>query len=361
MSDGPLLVGASRFGVFMDLKDFYYTVPESLIAAYPSRRRQESRLLVLKRLTGEIIHSVFSEVKNFLDPGDLLVLNDTKVFPARLNGTKESGGKAEVLLLERFPHRRSFWIALIDAAKKPRVGNEIHFGESVSAHIMGDMGRGRFGLEFHHPGDFNAHLEHLGEPPLPPYVRRQRKTAMFDRERYQTVYAAHPGAIAAPTAGFHFTPELFEELQAKGIEKTLLTLHVGPGTFQPVRERHVENHRMGGERYVLTSEAAEKINCAKQAGHRVVAVGSTSTRTLEWVALQKGRVEADEGIARLYLRPGESFRVIDALITNFHLPGSTPLILVAAFAGLELVRRAYAEAIERQYRFYSYGDAMLIL
>jgi S-adenosylmethionine:tRNA ribosyltransferase-isomerase len=361
MSGGPLLASASRFGVFMDLKDFYYTLPESLIATYPSRQRQESRLLVLKRVTGEITHSVFSEVKNFLDPGDLLVLNDTKVFPARLNGTKESGGKAEVLLLERFPHRRSFWIALIDAAKKPRVGSEIHFGESVSAHIMGDMGRGRFGLEFHHPGDFNAHLEHLGEPPLPPYVRRQRKTAMFDRERYQTVYAAHPGAIAAPTAGFHFTPELFEELQAKGIEKTLLTLHVGPGTFQPVRERHVENHRMEGERYVLTSEAAEKINCAKQARHRVVAVGSTSTRTLEWVALQKGRVEADEGIARLYLHPGESFRVIDALITNFHLPGSTPLILVAAFAGSELVRRAYAEAIEWQYRFYSYGDAMLIL
>ena len=345
----------------MDLRDFYYSLPESLIAAYPSRQRQESRLLVLKRTTGEIIHSVFSDLKNFLDPGDLLVLNDTKVFPARLNGAKESGGTAEVLLLERFPHQRSLWIALIDAAKKPRVGSRIQFGESVSAHIMGDMGRGRFGLEFHHPGEFSVQLEKFGEPPLPPYVRRRREAAMFDRERYQTVYAAHPGAVAAPTAGFHFTPELFEELQAKGIEKTLLTLHVGPGTFQPVRERHVENHRMEGERYVLTSAAAEKIACAKQSGHRVVAVGSTSTRTLEWIALQKGRVEADEGIARLYLHPGTSFRVIDAVITNFHLPGSTPLILVAAFAGLDLVRRAYAEAIKWQYRFYSYGDAMLIL
>jgi S-adenosylmethionine:tRNA ribosyltransferase-isomerase len=345
----------------MELKHFFYKIPQSLIAAYPSRERQESRLLVLERKTGEIIHSVFSELKNFLDPGDLLVLNDTKVFPARLNGTKESGGKVEVLLLERFPHRRSFWIALIDASKKPRVGSQIHFGESVSAHIMGDMGRGRFGLEFHHPGEFSAQLEELGEPPLPPYVRRQRNTAMLDRERYQTVYAAHLGAIAAPTAGFHFTDKLFDELQAKGIDKALLTLHVGPGTFQPVREKHVEDHRMEGERYILTAATAKKINRTKQAGHRIVAVGSTSTRTLEWIALQKGQVQAEEGIAHLYIHPGDSFRVIDALITNFHLPGSTPLILVAAFAGLELVRRAYAEAIKSRYRFYSYGDAMLIL
>jgi S-adenosylmethionine:tRNA ribosyltransferase-isomerase len=345
----------------MDLKDFFYELPKSLIAAYPSQERQASRLLVLERETGAIIHSVFSELKNFLDPGDLLVLNDTKVFPARLRGTKESGGKVEVLLLERFPHPRSFWIALIDAAKKPRVGSQIRFGETLSAHIMGSMGGGRFGLEFHHSGDFSAQLEDLGEPPLPPYVRRQRHAAMLDRERYQTVYAAHLGAIAAPTAGFHFTPELFDELQAKGIEKALLTLHVGPGTFQPVREQHVEDHRMEGERYFLTAGTAEKINRTKQAGHRVVAVGSTSTRTLEWIARQKGRVEAEEGIARLYISPGDPFRVIDALITNFHLPGSTPLILVAAFAGLELVRRAYAEAIKAQYRFYSYGDAMLIL
>jgi S-adenosylmethionine:tRNA ribosyltransferase-isomerase len=332
-----------------------------LVAAWPSRQRHASRLLVLKRQTGEIIHSVFSELKNFLNPGDLLVLNDTKVFPARLHGTKSSGGEVEVLLLERFPHRRSFWIALVDAAKKPRVGSQMQFGPTLSARVMGEMGRGRFGLEFHHARDFYAELEHLGEPPLPPYVRRQRQTAMLDRERYQTVYAAQAGAIAAPTAGFHFTPGLFEELQAKGIQKALLTLHVGPGTFQPVREQRVENHRMEGERYSVTPETAEKINRAKQAGHRVVAVGSTSTRTLEWIALRQGRLEADEGIARLYLHPGDSFRVIDALITNFHLPRSTPLILVAAFAGLEMVRRAYAEAIERRYRFYSYGDAMLIL
>jgi S-adenosylmethionine:tRNA ribosyltransferase-isomerase len=346
----------------MNLAEFNYELPESLIAAFPSREREASRLLVVRRGSGEIEHSVFAELDKFLDAGDLLVLNDTKVFPARLRGTKESGGKVEVLLLERFPESgRSLWIALVDAAKKPPVGSRVFFGARMSAQVIGDIGRGRFGLEFEHEGDFSQQLEILGEPPLPPYVRRTRDVAAFDRERYQTVYACHPGAIAAPTAGFHFTPELFSKLSARGIERTLLTLHVGPGTFQPVRDEWIENHRMEGERYAISAKSAEAIQRAKQAGHRVIAVGSTSTRTLEWIAREKGQVVADEGIARLYLRPGDHFRVIDALITNFHLPGSTPLILVAAFAGLELVRRAYREAIERQYRFYSYGDAMLIL
>jgi S-adenosylmethionine:tRNA ribosyltransferase-isomerase len=345
----------------MDRREFHYQLPDSLIAAYPTRDRQESRLLVIQRRSGEMIHSVFSELGNFLDAGDLLVLNDTKVFPARLRGVKDSGGKAEVLLLERFPGARSLWIALIDAAKKPRVGSRIRFGADLVAEIIGDMGRGRFGVEFHHAGDFDEQLNALGEPPLPPYIRRSRETDLADWDRYQTVYAAHPGAIAAPTAGFHFTQALFDKLEAKGIVRALLTLHVGPGTFQPVRDAEIEQHRMEGERYMLTAAAADKINRAKQAGHRVVAVGSTSTRALEWVALQNGKIEADEGIARLFIRPGDSFRIIDALITNFHLPDSTPLILVAAFAGIELVRSAYAEAIKMRYRFYSYGDAMLIL
>jgi S-adenosylmethionine:tRNA ribosyltransferase-isomerase len=345
----------------MDRREFHYQLPDSLIAAYPTRDRQESRLLVIQRRSGEIIHSVFSELGDFLDAGDLLVLNDTKVFPARLRGVKDSGGKAEVLLLERFPGARSLWIALIDAAKKPRVGSRIRFGADLVAEIIGDMGRGRFGVEFHHAGDFDEQLNALGEPPLPPYIRRSRETDMADWDRYQTVYAAHSGAIAAPTAGFHFTQALFDKLEAKGIVRALLTLHVGPGTFQPVRDAEIEQHRMEGERYMLTAAAADKINRAKQAGHRVVAVGSTSTRALEWVALQNGKIEADEGIARLFIRPGDSFRIIDALITNFHLPDSTPLILVAAFAGIELVRSAYAEAIKMRYRFYSYGDAMLIL
>jgi S-adenosylmethionine:tRNA ribosyltransferase-isomerase len=345
----------------MDRREFHYQLPDSLIAAYPTRDRQESRLLVIQRRSGEIIHSVFSELGDFLDAGDLLVLNDTKVFPARLRGVKDSGGKAEVLLLERFPGARSLWIALIDAAKKPRVGSRIRFGADLVAEIIGDMGRGRFGVEFHHTGDFDEQLNALGEPPVPPYIRRRRETDLVDWDRYQTVYAAHSGAIAAPTAGFHFTQALFDKLEAKGIVRVLLTLHVGPGTFQPVRDAEIEQHRMEGERYMLTAAAADKINRAKQAGHRVVAVGSTSTRALEWVALQNGKIEADEGIARLFIRPGDSFRIIDALITNFHLPDSTPLILVAAFAGIELVRSAYAEAIKMRYRFYSYGDAMLIL
>jgi len=346
----------------MNLEEFNYQLPESLIAAFPSREREGSRLLVIRRATGEIIHSAFAELGNFLDAGDLLVLNDTKVFPARLLGSKDSGGKVEVLLLERFPDEdRIFWLALIDSAKKPRLGSVLHFGPSMSAEVIGDIGRGRFGLEFQHQGDFCAQLEALGEPPLPPYVRRTRAAEAVDRERYQTVYATRPGAIAAPTAGFHFTPQLFARLSAQGIDRALLTLHVGPGTFLPVRDREIENHRMEGEHYALNAATAAMINSTKAAGGRIVAVGSTSTRTLEWIALQRGRVVADEGIARLYLRPGDRFRVLDALITNFHLPGSTPLILVAAFAGLDLIRRAYREAIERQYRFYSYGDAMLIL
>ena len=344
----------------MDVQEFSYDLPESLIAAFPSGNREDSRLLVVRRATGELIHAYFSELGNFLDPGDLMVLNDTKVFPARLRGAKESGGKVEVLLLERFPDKRSLWIALIDAAKKPKVGSRLIFAD-MSAEVIGEIGHGRFGLEFHHSGDFDAKLAALGEPPLPPYVRRHRAAAASDWQRYQTIYACHPGAIAAPTAGFHFTPALLDSLQAKGVDRALLTLHVGPGTFQPIRSEQVESHRMEGERYVLPAEAAAKIHRAKEHGRRVVAIGSTTTRTLEWVALQKGKVEADEGIARLFIRPGDRFRVIDALITNFHLPKSTPLLLVTALAGLELIRKAYAQAIENRYRFYSYGDAMLIL
>ncbi|HEX9787311.1 MAG TPA: tRNA preQ1(34) S-adenosylmethionine ribosyltransferase-isomerase QueA [Candidatus Binatia bacterium] len=346
----------------MNLDEFSYELPTSLIAGFPAGEREGSRLLVLRRRTGEIVHSVFSELGKFLDPGDLLVLNDTKVFPARLSGIKTSGGRVEALLLEQFPEpRRTLWIALVDAAKKPPLGTWLSFGVALKAEVIGDLGRGRFALEFHHDGDFSEQLEMIGEPPLPPYIRRGRGAEALDRERYQTVYAAKSGAIAAPTAGFHFTPKLFAKLSAQGLERALLTLHVGPGTFQPVRESAIENHRMEGERYALPAESAEKINRAKQAGHRVVAVGSTSTRTLEWIALKKGGIVADDGIARLYIRPGEPFRVLDALITNFHLPGSTPLILVVAFAGLDLVRCAYREAIEKKYRFYSYGDAMLIL
>jgi S-adenosylmethionine:tRNA ribosyltransferase-isomerase len=355
----------------MELKEFQYELPRSLIAATPAADRAAARLMVVRRGTGEISHGSFSALGDFLRAGDLLVLNDTRVFPARLRGRKESGGEVELLLVEPFPHWPGLWIALIDAAKKPQVGSRIIFASDVTAEIIGEMGRGRYGVKFHHKGDFMSLLERIGEPPIPPYVGKQRAVATVDWERYQTVYARHVGAVAAPTAGFHFTSDFLDALGERGIEKAFLTLHVGPGTFEPVRENEVEKHRMEGERYSLTGETAEKINRAKARGNKVVAVGSTTTRALEWIARRKGRVEADEGIARLFIypgdslgvidAPGDSFRVIDALVTNFHLPGSTPLLLVAAFAGLDLIRRAYEEAIRAEYRFYSYGDAMLIL
>ncbi|MGH7772312.1 MAG: tRNA preQ1(34) S-adenosylmethionine ribosyltransferase-isomerase QueA [Candidatus Binatia bacterium] len=345
----------------MELKEFMYELPRSLIAAYPRKDRTEARLMVVQRQTAEIFHSDFSALGNFLRSGDLLVLNDTRVFPARLRGKKRSGGRLELLLLEPFPNQKNHWITLMDAAKRPHVGNRIFFADGVYADVIGEMSGGRYGVKFHHQGDFIELLGRLGEPPIPPYIHRKRNLEVLDWERYQTVYASSPGAIAAPTAGFHFTSKLLEELESRGLERTFLTLHVGPGTFQPVREEAVEQHRMEGERYMLKAEAAEKIDKAKKGGNRVIAVGSTTTRVLEWVARRKGKVEADEGIARLFIRPGDSFHVVDGLSTNFHLPGSTPLILVAAFAGLDLVRRAYQEAIRMRYRFYSYGDAMLIL
>ncbi len=345
----------------MELKEFMYELPRSLIAATPPADRASARLMIIDRKSGRITHGEFSSLGDLLRPGDALVLNDTRVFPARLRGRKESGGKAELLLVESFPHWPNLWIAVIDAAKPPRVGGRIFFSAEAYAEVIGDMGHGRYGVKFHHAGDFAALLEKLGEPPIPHYVEEKRPVAALDRERYQTVYARVPGAVAAPTAGFHFTPELLAGLAVQGVATAFLTLHVGPGTFTPVREEKIENHRMEGERYTLQEKEAEKIRRAKAGGNRVIAVGSTSTRTLEWIARQRGAIEADEGIARLFIRPGFDFRVIDGLITNFHLPGSTPLVLVAAFAGMDLMRRAYEEAISRRYRFYSYGDAMLIV
>jgi S-adenosylmethionine:tRNA ribosyltransferase-isomerase len=308
-----------------------------------------------------IRHSRFATLGEFLDRGDLLVLNDTRVFPARLRGVKDSGGQAELLLVEPFPHWPNLWVTLIESAKKPKAGGRIEFPAGGHAEIIGDMGEGHYGVKFHCDGTFSDWIERAGETPLPPYVGAERPDRELDRARYQTVYARHAGAVAAPTAGFHFTAELLDGLRAGGIDTAFLTLHVGPGTFQPVREEKIEDHRMQGERYSLSAEAAERINRAKARRARIVSVGSTSTRTLEWIAERKGGIEADCGIARLFITPGFHFRVIDALITNFHLPGSTPLAMVAAFAGLDLMRRAYDEAIHRQYRFYSYGDAMLIL
>ncbi|HEX2386993.1 MAG TPA: tRNA preQ1(34) S-adenosylmethionine ribosyltransferase-isomerase QueA [Candidatus Binatia bacterium] len=345
----------------MQLSDFMYELPRSLIASVPAEDRAAARLMVLDRRSGAIRHSDFASIGEFLRAGDVLTLNDTRVFPARIRGHKESGGQAELLLVESFPHWPKLWITLIDSAKKPKVGSRIAFDGGGHAEIIGDMGSGRYGVKFHCAGDFDAWLEQAGETPLPPYVGDERPGGDFDRERYQTVYARSVGAVAAPTAGFHFTPELLQSVRARGVETAFLTLHVGPGTFQPVRDDNIDNHHMEGEWYSLPADAAAKIEGAKARGARVIAVGSTSTRTLEWIAKRNGAVESGSGIARLFVTPGFRFRVLDGLITNFHLPGSTPLVMVAAFAGLELTRRAYDEAIREKYRFYSYGDAMLIL
>lgn len=345
----------------MELDEFFYELPRELVAAHPAARRDSARLMVVDRRREEFFHTTFSEIGEFLRAGDVVVLNDTRVLPARLRGTKESGGKAEALLLEAFPDSPRHWIALIRSAKPPAVGSRIRFAGGVSVEVIGEMGRGRYGLRFHAQEDFPASLERIGEPPLPPYVAKARGLEPGDRERYQTVYARHPGSIAAPTAGFHFSEKVLEELRARGVETAFVTLHVGPGTFSPVREQRVERHRMEGEWYEISPEAAERIARAKAEARRVIAVGTTSTRALEWVAQKRGGVEAERGIARLFIYPGYRFRVIDALVTNFHLPGSTPLILVAAFAGLPLVQRAYREAVRLAYRFYSYGDAMLIV
>lgn len=345
----------------MELKELMYELPRSLIATHPAKDRTRSRLMVLERDGQKIFHTDFFSLRDFLSPGDLLVLNDSRVLPVRLLGRKESGGKVEVLLLEPFSGETRFWIAFIDAAKKPRLGSKLVFSEGLSAQVVGTMGRGRYGIRFICRGDFMDVLSKVGLPPLPPYIHRKRSLEPADWERYQTVYAANPGSVAAPTAGLHFTEDLFEELEQRGVGRTFLTLHVGPGTFQPVRSEEVEDHHMEGERYTLSAASAARIEHAKGDGKRVIAVGSTSTRTLERIALRKGRVEADHGVTRLFIRPGFSFRVLDGLITNFHLPASTPLLLVAAFAGMEFMREAYREAVRLRYRFYSYGDAMLII
>lgn len=345
----------------MLLEELAYDLPEGLISAYPAEDRVSARLMVVERGSGAITHSSFASLGDFLSPGDLLVLNNSRVIPARLEGRKESGGRATVLLVEPFDVERGLWLALVDASKKPRVGSRIEFAMGVTATVLGDMGSGRYGLGFEPAGRFREALDEIGVPPLPHYIERVRRVEESDRDSYQTVYADAPGSVAAPTAGLHFTRDLLDDLAARGVDSVYLTLHVGLGTFRPVRDAVVENHRMDGEWYTLTAAAAERIRRAKAAGKRVVAVGSTTTRTLESIVRRKGRVAADSGITRLFITDGYRFRGIDALITNFHLPRSTPLAMVAALAGLDLVRRAYAEAIEREYRFFSYGDAMLIL
>ena len=346
----------------MHLRDFDFALPSDLIAQTPAARRDGSRLMIVHRRQRRIRHEAFANVGEYLNAGDVLVVNDTKVIPARLRGTKaETGGSVEVLLLHEVD--AGVWEVLLRPAARVPVGTEVVFGAGKLRGRIGErLEHGRAVLHFT-PSDILSMLAEVGEVPLPPYIKRQQgmESREFDLERYQTVYARRPGAVAAPTAGLHFTPELLANLKRRDVLQATLTLHVGWGTFQPVRSDALEQHRMGAERYELKAEEAERIERARERRNRVVAVGTTTTRTLETIGQQTGGVCAANGWSELFIKPGHRFNVVDALITNFHLPRSTLFMLVCAFADRDLMLEAYQAAVAKKYRFYSYGDAMLIL
>lgn len=336
--------------------DFYFDLPEELIAQDPLEDRSSSRLLVLDKETGETSHHIFKEVINYLNPGDCLVLNNTKVIPARLIGHKEDTGAAiEVLLLKR--KENDIWETLVKPGKKCKPGTKIVFGEGLlHATVLETVEDGNRLIRFSYEGIFEEILDRLGEMPLPPYITHK----LQDKNRYQTVYAKYEGSAAAPTAGLHFTKELLQQIEEKGIDIAYVTLHVGLGTFRPVKVDNILEHHMHSEFYQVTKEAADKINKAKKEGHRVVCVGTTSCRTVESAADENGMVKEGCDNTEIFIYPGYKFKVLDALITNFHLPESTLVMLVSALAGREHILNAYEEAIREKYRFFSFGDAMLI-
>jgi S-adenosylmethionine:tRNA ribosyltransferase-isomerase len=341
------------------ISDFDFALPAALIAQEPLPERTSSRLMVVCRKSGAITHANFTELPEWLASGDLLVRNETRVIPARLRGSKASGGRIELLLVERLPGVGQLWRCLARSSKPAHPGTRLTLPAGIEAEVIEDLGDGWRAIRFHCPGDLLAVLETAGEMPLPPYIQRQPAAA--DRERYQTVYAGEPGAVAAPTAGLHFTAATFAALAERGVEVLGLTLHVGPGTFLPVRAERLDEHRMHGERFTIPPTTAIAVNRARSVGRRVVALGTTSTRALESAADERGEVRAGDAVTDLFIRPGFRFRVTDGLITNFHLPKSTLLVLVAAFAGRELILEAYRQAVVERYRFFSYGDCMLIL
>jgi S-adenosylmethionine:tRNA ribosyltransferase-isomerase len=344
-------------GAQVKVELFDYELPQELIAQEPLPERSASRMLVVRRSPPGWEHSFFRALPAYLRPGDCVVLNDTRVLPARLEGRRPTGGRVELLLVRRCGPRR--WQCLVRPARRVPVGEEVELGEGVRARVVGQGPEGIRELEFICSGSLEAALERLGRVPLPPYIRRLPRPA--DRERYQTVYARVPGAIAAPTAGLHFDEDMLRLLQQRGIELVFITLHVGLGTFRPLTATHVEQHHMHAEAYQITPAAAEKINQSRARGGRVVAVGTSVVRTLETVADAEGHVRAGEGETDLFIYPGYRWRVIDGLLTNFHLPRSAPLLMVAALVGRALLLEAYQEAVRQRYRFYSYGDCMLIL
>ena len=341
----------------MRTSDFYYELPQELIAQDPLEDRSSSRLMHLSMADGSIEHRHFRDILDYLNEGDTLVINDTKVIPARLYGHKEeTGAVIEILLLKR--RENDIWECLVKPGKKARPGAKITFGDGIlKGEIIDVVDEGNRLIQFHYEGIFEEILDQLGEMPLPPYITHQ----LEDKNRYQTVYATHTGSAAAPTAGLHFTPELLEEIKAKGVDIARVTLHVGLGTFRPVKEDDILNHKMHSEHYHLSEETAEKINRTKASGGRVIAVGTTSCRTLESMELENGLVKSGDGYTDIFIYPGYKFKLLDGLITNFHLPESTLIMLVSAFLGYENTMNAYKIAVEEKYRFFSFGDAMCIL
>lgn len=338
-------------------EDFNFDLPEELIAQDPLEDRSSSRLLVLNKETGAVEHHVFKDIVGYLNPGDCLVINDTKVLPARLIGEREgTGAKVEVLLLKR--KENDVWETLVKPGRKAKPGTKLVFGGGLlHAEVLEVVEEGNRMIKFQYEGIFEEILEQLGQMPLPPYITHQ----LEDKNRYQTVYAKHTGSAAAPTAGLHFTPKLLEQIKEKGVEIAHVTLHVGLGTFRPVKVENILEHHMHSEFYQIEQSEADKINCAKENGHRVICVGTTSCRTVESAADENGRLRECSGWTEIFIYPGYQFKILDCLITNFHLPESTLIMLVSALAGREHVLAAYEEAIKERYRFFSFGDAMLII
>jgi S-adenosylmethionine:tRNA ribosyltransferase-isomerase len=351
----------------LTLSQFDFTLPSHLIAQEPSPRRDHSRLLVLERKTGNREHRIFNQIVGYLKPGDVLVVNDTRVIPGRLFGQKKSGGRVECLILN-YPNRPVYetytTACLIKARRKLPIGERLEFGPGLEGEVLPPSPNGKALVRFFFQGTFDDNLKKFGSVPLPPYIRREDQPAGFreeDVDRYQTVYADQPGAIAAPTAGLHFTPELLEAVQDMGVSVVPLTLHVGHGTFAPLRTENILEHKMHSEVFQVSARAAGIIGEKKRQGGRIIAVGTTTVRILEYQALKYGSLRPEEGECDLFISPGFRFQMVDGLITNFHLPRTTLLLLVSAFAGREETLQAYQEAIGQDYRFYSYGDAMFII
>ena len=344
-----------KTGSGLRTSDFYFDLPEKLIAQDPLPDRSSSRLLMLDKNSGETKHETFKNIIDYLNPGDCLVLNNTKVIPARLIGNRETGGQVEVLLLKR--HENDVWETLVKPGKKCKPGAKLVFGDGIlKAEVLETVEEGNRLIQFKYEGIFEEVLDKLGEMPLPPYITHK----LQDKNRYQTVYAKHEGSAAAPTAGLHFTNELLKQIEEKSVKIAYVTLHVGLGTFRPVKVDNVLEHHMHSEYYEITKEAADTINAAKQRGNKVICVGTTSCRTIESAADENGHLEPKCDNTEIFIYPGYRFKVLDELITNFHLPESTLVMLVSALAGKENVLSAYEEAIKERYRFFSFGDAMYI-